>query len=57
MRSFSRAISAYQATDGHNARISEDAPSLHARRRALLRQGKIAQAAALRKGHKLKGSP
>ncbi|RLQ20670.1 hypothetical protein DWB85_16195 [Seongchinamella sediminis] len=59
MRSFASAFSAYRATDGHTARISKgkDGPSLHARRRALLREGKIAQAAAIRKAHKLQGKP
>ena len=54
MSNFERSLAAYSATSGHNARISRDATSLHARRKSLLRRGKIAQAAAVRKASKLK---
>jgi len=57
MSSFENALSAYFATRDHNARISEDATSVHARRKTLLRSGKIAQAAAVRKAHKRKANP
>ena len=52
MRNFASAVSAYFATSDHTARISKEEPTLHARRRALLRQGKLAQAAAVRKASK-----
>lgn len=57
MSSFENALSAYFATRDHNARISEDATSVHARRKSLLRSGKLAQAAAIRKAHKRKATP
>ncbi|WP_165954360.1 hypothetical protein [Seongchinamella unica] len=57
MSNFETALSAYFATRNHNARISREPASVHARRKSLLRRGKIAQAAAVRTATKLKANP
>ena len=57
MSNFATAVSAYLATSDHTARISKEEPAVHARRRALVRKGKVAQAAAVRKAGRFKPDP
>ena len=47
MSKFEKALSSYLSSTRHCARIGTDTRSMHARRQALLRSGKIDQAAAL----------
>ncbi len=49
MSRFERALSSYLTSTRHCPSIGEDKRSMHARRKALLRNGKIDQAAAIRR--------
>lgn len=52
MGAFANTITSFLASSRRSASTQEDAAYAHARRKALLRNGKVAQAAALRKATK-----